>query len=58
MLASRETNSSILFVKGPEGRETTEMFAKLDKWDKKKVCRNPRTKTRKRKSKIITFRRL
>ncbi len=31
-LASQATNSSIVFVKGEEGRETKELFAKLDKW--------------------------
>jgi hypothetical protein len=33
-LASQATNSSIVFVKGEEGRETTELFAKLDNWEK------------------------
>jgi hypothetical protein len=33
-LASQITDSSILFVKGEEGRETTELFTKLNTWDK------------------------
>lgn len=33
-LASRVTDPSILFVKGDEGRETTELFTKLDTWDR------------------------
>jgi len=33
-LASQVADSSILFVKGAEGRETTELFTKLDKWEK------------------------
>ncbi|MFW8172213.1 hypothetical protein ACOID1_30120, partial [Klebsiella pneumoniae] len=28
------TNSSIVFVKGEEGRETTELYTKLVKWEK------------------------
>src|SRR5665648_37538 len=35
-LASQVADSSILFVKGAEGRETTELFTKLDKWEKKR----------------------
>jgi len=33
-LASQITDPSILFVKGEEGRETTGLFTKLNKWDK------------------------
>ena len=33
-LASQATNSSVVFVKGEEGRETTELFTKLDNWEK------------------------
>ncbi|TFH38413.1 MAG: IS1380 family transposase [ANME-2 cluster archaeon] len=33
-LASQVTAPSILFVKGDEGRETTELFTKLNTWDK------------------------
>ena len=33
-LASQATNSSVVFVKGEEGRETTELFTKLVKWEK------------------------
>ncbi len=33
-LASQVTNPSILFVKGEEGRETTELITKLNTWDK------------------------
>jgi hypothetical protein len=33
-LASQVTDASILFVKGEEGRETTELLAKLNTWDK------------------------
>lgn len=33
-LASQETDLFILFVKGEEGRETTELVAKLDTWNK------------------------
>ena len=33
-LASQVTDSSILFVKGEEGRETVELFTKLNTWDK------------------------
>src|SRR5665648_1214500 len=33
-LASQVTNPSILFVKGEEGRETTELFTQLNTWDK------------------------
>src|SRR5574344_150819 len=33
-LTSQATNSSIVFVKGEEGRETTELFTKLDNWEK------------------------
>src|SRR5665648_75420 len=32
-LASQVTDSSVIFVKGDEGRETTELFTKLDKWE-------------------------
>ncbi len=57
-LTSQATNSSIVFVKGEEGRETTELYTKLVKWGKRqKICRISRTETRKRKSTIITFRR-
>ncbi|MDR8383438.1 IS1380 family transposase, partial [Acinetobacter baumannii] len=31
---SQATNSSIVFVKGEEGRETTELYTKLVKWEK------------------------
>lgn len=34
-LASQVTDPSILFVKGDEGRETTELFTKLNTWDNK-----------------------
>jgi len=33
-LASQVTDETVLFVKGEEGRETTELFAKLNTWDK------------------------
>jgi len=33
-LASQVTDPSILFVKGEEGRETVELFTKLNTWDK------------------------
>ena len=33
-LASQVTDPSILFVKGEEGRETAELFTKLNTWDK------------------------
>jgi len=33
-LASQVTDPSVLFVKGEEGRETAELFTKLDTWDK------------------------
>ena len=33
-LASQVTDPSILFVKGDEGRETTELVTKLNTWDK------------------------
>ncbi len=33
-LTSQATNSSIVFVKGEEGRETTELYTKLVKWEK------------------------
>ena len=33
-LASQVTDPSILFVKGEEGRETTGLFTKLNKWNK------------------------
>jgi len=33
-LASQITDPSILFVKGEEGRETTGLFTKLNKWYK------------------------
>jgi hypothetical protein len=33
-LASQVMDPSILFVKGDEGRETTELFTKLNTWDK------------------------
>jgi len=33
-LASQVTDPSISFIKGEEGRETTELFTKLDTWDK------------------------
>ena len=33
-LASQVTAPSISFIKGDEGRETTELFTKLDTWDK------------------------
>jgi hypothetical protein len=33
-LASQVTDPSILFIKGDEGRETTELFTKLNTWDK------------------------
>jgi hypothetical protein len=33
-LASQVTAPSISFIKGEEGRETTELFTKLDTWDK------------------------
>lgn len=33
-LVSQVTDSSILFVKGENGRETTELFTRLNKWDK------------------------
>ena len=33
-LASQATNSSVVFVKGEEGRETTELFTELDNWEK------------------------
>ncbi len=43
-------------LKGEEGRETTELYTKLVKWEKRqKICRISRTETRKRKSTIITF---
>ena len=32
---SQVADLSIPFVKGTEGRETTELFTKLDKWEKK-----------------------
>ena len=33
-LASQIMDPSVLFVTGNEGRETTELFTKLDTWDK------------------------
>jgi Transposase DDE domain group 1 len=33
-LASQVTDPSILFIKGAEGRETAELFTKLNTWDK------------------------
>lgn len=33
-LATQVTNTGLTFVKGPEVRETTELFTKLNKWDK------------------------
>jgi hypothetical protein len=33
-LASQVTDASVLFVKGKEGRETTEIITKLNTWDK------------------------
>ena len=33
-LASQVTDPTVLFAKGEEGRETTELFAKLNTWDK------------------------
>ena len=33
-LALQVTDKSVLFVKGEEGRETTELFAKLNRWNK------------------------
>ncbi|MDC9131653.1 transposase [Escherichia coli] len=49
-LTSQATNSSIVFVKGEEGRETTELYTKLVKWEKRqKICRISRTETRKKK---------
>lgn len=33
-LASQVTDESVLFVKGEEGRETTELFTKLNTWNK------------------------
>jgi hypothetical protein len=33
-LASQVTASSISVIKGDEGRETTELFTKLDTWNK------------------------
>jgi hypothetical protein len=33
-LASQVMDPSVLFVTGDEGRETTELFTKLDTWDK------------------------
>ena len=33
-LASQVTNPSNIFVRGEEGRETTELFTKLNKWNK------------------------
>lgn len=35
-LTSQVADLSIPFVKGTEGRETTELFTKLDKWEKKR----------------------
>ncbi len=35
-LVSEVTASSVLFVKGAEGRETTELFIKPNKWDKER----------------------
>ncbi|MEI7473130.1 MAG: IS1380 family transposase [Chitinophagaceae bacterium] len=35
-LASQVTDPSILFIKGEEGRETAEFFAKLDAWEKER----------------------
>ncbi len=49
-LVSQATNSSVVFVKGEEGRETTELFTKLDNWEKDRRLRCvSRTETRKRK---------
>ena len=36
-LASQVTNPSIIFVRGEEGRETTELFTKLNKWNKDRM---------------------
>jgi hypothetical protein len=33
-LASQVTDESVWFVKGEEGRETTELFMKLNTWNK------------------------
>ena len=33
-LASHVTDPTVLFVKGEEGRETTELFTKLNTWEK------------------------
>jgi len=33
-LASQVMGPTVLFVTGDEGRETTELFTKLDTWDK------------------------
>ena len=35
-LASQVTDPSIIFVRGEEGRETTELFMKLNKWNKER----------------------
>ena len=35
-LVSQTTDPSVLFVKGAEGRETAELFTKLDKWEKER----------------------
>jgi len=35
-LVSQATDSSVVFVKGPEGRETAELFIKPNKWEKEK----------------------
>ncbi len=37
MLASQVTAPSISFIKGDEGRETTELVTKLDTWDKDRL---------------------